>query len=50
MSAVGGLLIVGVVLKLLKIRDVQVADYLPAIAVAPLLVALASWIGGGIAK
>jgi uncharacterized protein len=50
MSAVGGLLIVGVGLKLLKIRDVQVADYLPAIAVAPLLVALATWIGGGIAK
>ncbi|HLZ48363.1 MAG TPA: DUF554 domain-containing protein [Candidatus Limnocylindria bacterium] len=50
MSAVGGLLIVGVGLKLLKIRDVQVADYLPAIAVAPLLVAIATSIGGGIAK
>lgn len=50
MSAVGGLLIVGVGLKLLKIRDVQVADYLPAIAVAPLLVAVATSIGGGIAK
>ena len=50
MSAVGGLLIVGVGLKLLKIRDVQVADYLPAIAVAPLLVAVATAIGGGIPK
>ncbi|HUG04984.1 MAG TPA: DUF554 domain-containing protein [Candidatus Limnocylindria bacterium] len=39
MSAVGGLLIVGVGLKLLSIRDVKVADYLPAILVAPLLVA-----------
>jgi uncharacterized membrane protein YqgA involved in biofilm formation len=47
MSAVGGLLIVGVGLKLLKIRDVQVADYLPAIAVAPLLVALSAAVGGG---
>jgi uncharacterized membrane protein YqgA involved in biofilm formation len=47
MSAVGGLLIVGVGLKLLKIRDVQVADYLPAIAVAPLLVAGAAAVGGG---
>jgi uncharacterized membrane protein YqgA involved in biofilm formation len=47
MSAVGGLLIVGVGLKLLKIRDVQVADYLPAIAVAPLLVAAATAVGGG---
>jgi uncharacterized membrane protein YqgA involved in biofilm formation len=46
MSAVGGLLIVGVGLKLLKIRDVQVADYLPAIAVAPLLVAAATAVGG----
>ncbi|HEV2250117.1 MAG TPA: DUF554 domain-containing protein [Candidatus Limnocylindria bacterium] len=47
MSAVGGLLIVGVGLKLLKIRDVQVADYLPAIAVAPLLVAAVAAFGGG---
>ena len=39
MSAVGGLLIIGVGLKLLNIRDVKVADYLPAILVAPLLVA-----------
>jgi len=47
MSAVGGLLIVGVGLKLLKIRDLQVADYLPAIAVAPLLVAAVGAFGGG---
>lgn len=40
MSAVGGLLILGVGLKLLAIRDVKVADYLPAILVAPLLVAI----------
>jgi uncharacterized membrane protein YqgA involved in biofilm formation len=46
MSAVGGLLIVGVGLKLLKVRDVQVADYLPAIAIAPLLVAAANAVGG----
>jgi uncharacterized membrane protein YqgA involved in biofilm formation len=39
MSAVGGLLIIGVGLKLLNIRDVKVADYLPAILVSPLLVA-----------
>jgi uncharacterized membrane protein YqgA involved in biofilm formation len=47
MSAVGGLLIVGVGLKLLKIRDVQVADYVPAILVAPLLVAAVAAFGGG---
>lgn len=40
MSAVGGLLIIGVGLKLLSIRDVKVADYLPAIVVAPLIVAV----------
>jgi uncharacterized membrane protein YqgA involved in biofilm formation len=40
MNAVGGLLILGVGLKLLAIRDVKVADYLPAIFVAPLLVAI----------
>ncbi len=39
MNAVGGLLILGVGLKLLSIRDVKVADFLPAILVAPLLVA-----------
>jgi uncharacterized membrane protein YqgA involved in biofilm formation len=39
MSAVGGLLIIGVGLKLLAIRDVKVADFLPAIVVAPLVVA-----------
>jgi uncharacterized membrane protein YqgA involved in biofilm formation len=40
MNAVGGLLLLGVGLKLLSIRDVKVADYLPAIFVAPLLVAI----------
>jgi uncharacterized membrane protein YqgA involved in biofilm formation len=39
MSAVGGLLIIGVGLKLLVIRDVKVADFLPAIIVSPLVVA-----------
>ena len=40
MNAVGGLLILGVGLKLLAIRDVKVADFLPAILAAPLLVAI----------
>jgi uncharacterized protein len=39
MSAVGGLLLIGVGLRLLAIRDVKVADYLPAIVVSPLVVA-----------
>jgi len=40
MSAVGGLLLIGVGLRLLSIRDVKVADFLPAIIVSPLVVAL----------
>jgi uncharacterized membrane protein YqgA involved in biofilm formation len=39
-TAVGGLLLVGVALRLLRIRDVPVADMLPALLVAPLLTAL----------
>ena len=39
MSAVGGLLLMGVGLKLLVIRDIKVADFLPAIIVSPLVVA-----------
>jgi hypothetical protein len=39
MSAVGGLLLIGVGLKLLSMRDVKVADFLPAIIVSPLLLA-----------
>jgi uncharacterized membrane protein YqgA involved in biofilm formation len=38
MSAVGGLLLLGVGLRLLAIRDVKVADFLPAIVVSPLVV------------
>jgi len=39
MSAAGGLLLIGVGLRLLAIRDVKVADFLPAIIVSPLVVA-----------
>ena len=40
LTATGGLLLVGVGLRLLQIRSVPVADLLPALAVAPLLVAI----------
>lgn len=50
MNATGGLLLLGVGLKLLRLRDVQVADYLPAIVIAPLLVAIATAIGGGVPR
>ena len=39
-TATGGLLLVGVALRLLRIREIPVADLLPALLVAPLLVAL----------
>ncbi len=40
-TATGGLLLVGVALRLLRIREIPVADLLPALLVAPLLVVLA---------
>src|SRR4051812_16915074 len=39
-TATGGLLLVGVALRLLRIRQVPVGDLLPALVVAPLLTAL----------
>ncbi len=44
LTATGGLILMAVGLKLLKIRDLRVANYLPALVVAPLLVsAVALW-------
>jgi uncharacterized membrane protein YqgA involved in biofilm formation len=40
LTATGGLLLVGVGLRLLRIRDIPVADLLPALVVAPLLALL----------
>jgi uncharacterized protein len=40
-TAVGGLLLVGVALRLLRVREIPVADLLPALAVAPVLVEIA---------
>lgn len=39
-TATGGLLLVGVAMRLLRVREVPVADLLPALVVAPLLVQL----------
>ncbi len=44
LTAVGGLLLVGVALRLLRIREIPVADLLPALLVAPVLVQVAAWI------
>src|SRR3954447_6557630 len=40
LTSAGGITIIGIALKLLSVKDVRVANYLPALVVAPLLVAL----------
>jgi uncharacterized membrane protein YqgA involved in biofilm formation len=42
LTSAGGVTIIGISLKLLAIRDVKVANYLPALVIAPALVGLAS--------
>jgi len=42
-TAVGGLLLVGVALRLLRLREVAVADLLPALVLAPALVTVVAW-------
>ena len=44
LTATGGLLLVGVAMRLLRVREIPVADLLPALLVAPGLVQLAAWI------
>jgi uncharacterized membrane protein YqgA involved in biofilm formation len=44
LTATGGLLLVGVALRLLRIREIPVADLLPALLVAPVLVHFAAWL------
>jgi uncharacterized membrane protein YqgA involved in biofilm formation len=44
LTATGGLLLVGVALRLLRVREIPVADLLPALLVAPLLVPFAAWL------
>ena len=42
MTATGGLLLVGVSLRMLRIREIAVGDLLPALVVAPAIV----WVVG----
>ena len=44
LTATGGLLLAGIGLRLLRIRDVPVGDMLPALLVAPLLTQLVVWL------
>ena len=41
LTSAGGILIVGIALKLLDIRDVKVGNFLPALVAAPLIAAIA---------
>jgi len=45
MTATGGVIILGIGLLLLGIKRVKVANFLPALAIAPLLVTLWAWLG-----
>ncbi len=45
MTAVGGLLLIGLALTLLDIKRPRMANFLPALIIAPLLVAVASAVG-----
>ena len=45
MTAVGGLLLMGLALVLLDIKKPRMANFLPALLIAPLLVAIAAALG-----
>jgi uncharacterized membrane protein YqgA involved in biofilm formation len=38
----GGVLIIGISLKLLSVKDVRVGNYLPALVLAPVIVGIVS--------
>jgi uncharacterized membrane protein YqgA involved in biofilm formation len=42
LTSAGGVLIIGISLKLLSVRDVKVGNFLPALVIAPGLVGLVS--------
>jgi len=45
LTATGGLILVAIGIKLMKIRDPRPANMLPALLIAPALVALLAWLG-----
>ncbi len=44
LTATGGLMLAGIALRLLRVRDIPVGDMLPALLVAPLLTQLVVWL------
>lgn len=45
LTAAGGLLIMGIGIGLLRLKHIRVANFLPALVLAPLLVGLLRWLG-----
>lgn len=45
-TSVGGFLILAIGLRLLNLKNVPVANYLPALAIAPVIVAVVEWVSG----
>lgn len=45
LTSAGGVLIIGISLKLLDVKDVKVGNFLPALLFAPCIVGLVSWVG-----
>jgi uncharacterized membrane protein YqgA involved in biofilm formation len=44
MTATGGVIIIGIAIKLLDIKDIRLANMLPALAMAPVLTLIAPWV------
>ena len=44
MTSAGGVLIIGIALKLLDIKDVKVGNFLPALVIAPCIAGLTGWL------
>ncbi|MGH2356673.1 MAG: DUF554 domain-containing protein [Candidatus Limnocylindria bacterium] len=47
-SAAGGLILLGVALRLLELKAVRIANFLPALVLAPILIRLADAVRGGL--
>jgi hypothetical protein len=45
MTATGGLVLIGLALILLDLKQPRMANFLPALIIAPLLVVVAGWLG-----
>jgi hypothetical protein len=49
MTATGGILMLAIGLGLLELKKIRTGNLLPAIAIAPIIVAIVEWISAGVA-